>query len=279
MTSEIMGWLNQNRYRSYPMCRDEWREKVSPESGLDGVFLDALVFDSDFSEERTLVMSRISVSRESTRVSFKYGEEAFNIVLSGGERSGEGSYERVQGSISCGMRNASFSMLFSSHMYISDVLPDGEWELGCQVLPSRIIGISDGFGVDSVSTNGSKGVEGRENAADASGEVVLEDGYCTSPIVFDGKVLVRVGRRYGHSPCAHDFGDEGARDCRKPLFFFCGQNAVNSGNIVLKGGVGVSVIQGGSYRVRDGSCAGKTIPAIEVIAGRALLDIYKPSVQ
>ena len=31
---------------------------------------------------------------------------------------------------------------------------------------------------------------------------------------------------------------------RKPLFFFCGQNAINSGNVVLKGGYGISVSQG-----------------------------------
>lgn len=278
MTSETMGWLNQNRYRSYPMCRDEWREKVSPGSGLDRVLLDALVFDGDSDGARDLAVTRISVSRSETRVSFKYGEEEFNVVLSGGEQSGEGSYERVHGSISCGgMRNATFSLAFSSHAYISDVLPDGEWELGCHVLPSRVLCMSDGFGVDCVSTNGSAGVEGREDASDASGDVVLEDGYRTSPVISNGRVLVRVGRRYGLDPCAYDFSDGGRADCRKPLFFFCGQNAVNGGNVVLKGGAGVNVAQGRGYAVRDGTCAGKVVPAIEIVADKRLLDIYKPS--
>lgn len=277
MTSETMGWLNQNRHRSYPFCRDEWRGKVSPDLGLDCVLLDALAFDSDSSEIRSLAVSRISVSPGETMVCFAYGGQEFSLALSGGEQSGEGSYERRHASISCGgSRNATFSFVFSSHAYIRGVLGEGEWELGCRILPSRVVCMADGFGVDSVSANGSKGVPGHGSAAEADGDVVLEDGYRTSPIVSNGRILVRVGRRYGLNPCRHDYGDEGARDCSKPLFFFCGQNAVNDGNIVLKGGAGITVTQGGSYAVRDGSCAGKTIPAIEIVADRPLLDIYTP---
>ena len=278
MTSEIMGWLNKNRYRSYPMCRDEWREKVPCRSGLDTVLLDALVFDCDCSSIRSLVLSRISVSADRTEATFAYGDWEFSVVLSGGDQSGEGSFERVRGAISCGGdRNATFSLAFSSHAYIRDVLSDGVWELGCRVLPSRVVCMSDGFGVDCVSAGGSAGVPGREEASDASGDVVLEDGYRTSPVIFNGRVLVRVGRRYGLDPCAYDFGENVRMDCRKPLLFFCGQNAVNGGNVVLKGGSGVSVVQGRSYAVRDGTCAGKTIPAIEIVADKSLLDIYKPS--
>lgn len=280
MTSETMGWLNQNRYRSYPMCSGEWRGKVSPGSGLDVVLLDALVFDGDSSAVRSLVLSRISVSSDRTEATFSYGGSEFSVVLSGGDQSGEGSFERVKGAISCGGdRNAAFSLAFSSHAYIRGVLSDGVWELGCRVLPSRVMCMSDGLGVDYVSTKGSKGVAGREAAADASGDVVLEDGYRTSPVISNGRVLVRVGRRYGYNPCRHDFGDEDQVDCKKPLFFFCGQNAVNGGNVILKGGAGVGVVQGRSYAVRDGTCAGRSVPAIEIIADKSLLDIYKPGGQ
>lgn len=278
MTSETMEWLNQNRYRSYPMCRDEWREKASPESKLDAVLLDAMVFDCDSSGTRELSVERISVSSDETRVFFKYGGVEFDVALSGGEKSGEGSYERVHGSIDCGgSRRATFSLAFSSHAYIRDVMDEGVRELGCRVLPARVLCMSDGFGVDFVSANGSKGVEGHGDPGQASGDVVLEDGYRTSPVVFDGKVLVRVGKRYGYDPCKYDFGDDEAVDCRSPLFFFCGQNAINGGNVVVKGGAGVVVTQGRSYNVRDGSCAGKSIPAIEIVAAKALLDMYKAS--
>lgn len=107
---------------------------------------------------------------------------------------------------------------------------------------------------------------------------MLEDGYRTSPIVYGGRVFVRVGRRYGLDPCHYDFGDASARDCRRPLFFFCGQNAINNGNIVLRGGRGISVMQGGTYEVNDpkSKANGRSVPCIEIVAGRELLDICRP---
>ena len=50
----------------------------------------------------------------------------------------------------------------------------------------------------------------------------------------------------------------------------------NGGNVILKGGAGISVSQGRSYKVRSGSCAGKTIPCVEIVAGREILDVYRP---
>ena len=154
----------------------------------------------------------------------------------------------------------------------------GEWKLDSPVLDSRVVRVSDGIGVDGISVNGSEGVSGHDSASKASGDVVLEDGYRTSPIIYGGKVFVRVGRRYGYNPCKFDFGDAGSRDCRRPLFFFCGQNAVNNGNIVLRGGKGVGVSQGRSYTVMDAKskCNGMTIPCVELIAGRELVDICNP---
>ena len=142
-----------------------------------------------------------------------------------------------------------------------------------------MVSLSDGFGIDGISVNGSSGVENHDVPAVVKGDVVLEDGYRTSPIVSGGKIFVRTGRRYGYDPCHYDFGDQGSVDCSKPLFFFCGQNAVNSGNIVLKGGKGVNVSQGRTYLVHDenSKCNGKSIPCIEITAGPELMEMYKPS--
>ena len=279
MTTEMMGWLNQNRYRSYPMARDEWREKVSPDSGLDRVLLDALVFDADAVSGvagSALVFSRLSVSLEGARAFFTYRDKEVDVDIPSGETSGENSFRRVHVVVAGNGRNATMSFVFSSYEHIAEFVGLGDFDIGCSVLPSRVLGLSDGYGVDCISTNGSSGVSGHDVPAEASGDVVLEDGYRTSPIISGGKVHVRVGRRYGHDPCEHDYGEEGARDCKKPLFFFCGQNAVNSGNIVIKGGVGISVRQGGKYAVRDGTCAGRSIPAIEIVASSKLLDMYEP---
>lgn len=281
LTSKTMEWLNQNRRRSYPMKRDAWREEVSPAFGLDCVLLDAILFDSDANGDERLILTRIRVLENSTRIALRYGDSEFGLVLQGGEVSGEGSFECVRGVVQgSGMRGASVSLVLSSHAYIHSEVGEGEWELNCPVLESRVIRISDGMGVDGVSVNGSEGVSGHDSPSAASGDVVLEDGYRTSPIIYGGKVFVRVGRRYGYDPCKFDFGDAGSRDCRRPLFFFCGQNAINNGNIALRGGKGISITQGRTYFVDDADSManGKSVPCVEIAAGRELLDICKPSI-
>jgi hypothetical protein len=261
------------------MKRDEWRDKVSPGSGLDCVLLDAVLFDADAKPNANLVLVRVMVREADTRVVFGYGDRMFDVRFSGGEETGEGSFKCVTGVVK-GSRfsDASVSLVLSSHAYIRSVLGDGEWDINVPVLDSRVVRVSDGMGVNGISVNGSEGVSGHDSASEATGDVILEEGYRTSPIIYGGKVFVRVGRRYGYDPCKFDFGDAGSRDCRRPLFFFCGQNAVNNGNIVLRGGKGISVSQGGSYTVRDSKskCDGMTIPCVEIVASRELLDICRP---
>ena len=275
LTSKSMEWLNCNRSRSYPMKRDEWREKVSPTSGLDCVLLDAIVFNCNSSGTERLVLSSISVSDDSTHVVMDYGGAIFSIELSGG--GSEEGFEHVRiipsGDLSGRM---SMSFVFSCHDYIVKTVGRGSWDIGAAVLESRIVNLQNGFGVDGISTNGSSGIEGMEEPAVASGDVVLEDGYRTSPIIKNGEVLVRVGKKYGKDPCHYDYGKNGGLDCASPLFFFCGQNAINSGNVTISGGRGVTVKQGGKYTVKDGDLEGKDIPCIEIIADSELLDLYKP---
>jgi len=294
MTAKTMEWLGSNRYRSYPMQRDAWRKKASPTSGLDCVILDALAFNCDSSGGETLELVSIEVAKGSdddgvsvpdhTDVVMSYGGTRFKVTLEGGDESGERSFDVRRGFVKGqGTRGASLSLVFSSHAFICSSIGYGRWDVGCPVLKSRVIGITDGAGLDGIAVNGSEGVDGHDpeedqNAASmASGDIFLEDGYRTSPIIYDGRVIVRVGKKYGYDPCKFDFGDSGVVDCRRPLFFFCGQNAINSGNIMIKGGAGISVSQGREYTVRSGRCAGKSIPCIEIRADKELIDICKPS--
>lgn len=279
LTSNAMEWLSQNRHRAYPMSREEWRRVASPTSGLDGILLDALAFNNDASGGEGLRMLRVEVGASHTTVEMEYDGSPFSIELSGGEESGEGSYETVRGVVrGSEMRGTFMSLSFSSHAYILATIGEGRWELGCPVLKTRVISLTDGMGVDGIYTNGSSRVPGHENAALASGDVVLEDGFRTSPVIQNGKVRVRVGPKYGYDPCLYDYGEEGYVDCREPMFFFCGQNAVNNANVVLKGGPGISIEQGREYTIHDSSshCTGKSIPCIEIIATRELLDMFGP---
>lgn len=296
LTDRSMEWLNQNRFRSYPMRRDEWREKVPRETGLDCLILDAMVFDPGASGGESLELVSVEVvgdqgsdspgsssSSDSssadaaegyTKIDMRYGGRDFSVTLRGGEDSGMESFSSFRGMIPGAEHGgASVSLVFSSHRYVLNAVGPGRFSIGCKALESRVASLSGGIGVDGISTNGSSGVAGHYGSSVANGDVVLEDGYRTSPVVRGGNVLVRVGKRYGYDPCRFDYGEDGRADCRKPLFFFCGQNAINGGNIVLSGGKGISVAQGRSYSVRSGSCQGKTIPCVEIIAGTELHDI------
>lgn len=282
-TSNTIGWLNQNRNRAYPLKAEEWREKFGPVSPLDCVLLDALVFDADASsvDSCAFVVKRIAVQEGKTEVDFMYRNTPLAITIEGGEVSGERSYEAIRGAVDVsGRRNVTFSMSFSSHAYILDRVGVGEWDIECPLLESRVVHIDNGFGVDGIHTRGSYCVDGHTDESTASGDVVLEDGFRTRPVIRNGKVVVLVGRRFGKDTCGYECYENGAIDCRKPLFFFCGQNAVNSGDVVIRGGKGISVRQGGSYTINDetSKCNGKTIPCIEIIAGGELLDIYSPTV-
>ena len=279
ITANTMEWLNQNRNRAYPFVREEWRslDIVHEYPWLDCVLLDALVFDADARGDEDLVLERIEVSGDTTNVCFKYGDTTFSELVTGGDDDGENSIifknRIIEGH---GCVGVSVSLAFSSHSHMRMVgCVDGSFNVGCRIMPTRVVRMSDGEGVRYLHTNGSKKVDGHDAASDITGEVILEDGFRTSPVIAYGKIQVRVGKRYGYDPCHYDFGDEYKRDCRKPLLFFCGQNAINSGNIVIKGGAGVSVRQGGTYTVEDenSKCNGMTIPCIEIIAGKEIMEI------
>lgn len=276
VTSIAQNWLDENRHRAFPMDRSEWRKSVSPESGLDCVMLDATLFDPGASSEERLDVSSVSVSESMTTVSMRYAGKTFSVGLTGGDVHGEGSFDaRAMLIDGAGEEKASVKLVFSSHAHILENVGTGEWELGCRVERARVIWMPCGTGVDGIRVNGSKGVIGVARQKTASGSVVLQDGYRTSPVISGGKVVVRVGTRFGIDPCGFDLDDGGTRDCSRPLLFFCGQNAINSGNVVIKGGRGISVSQGRTYTVNDRSskCDGKKIPCIEIVAGQELLDI------
>lgn len=286
LTSKSMEWLNQNRYRAYPASRDEWRSKVPAGSGLDRVLLDALVLDSDAKGGESLYLASVEIGQSSTVVLFRYGAKEFTVEISGGEISGEESYEHWRGAISGNNdRLVYVSLSLSSHAYIlSEVgVTDGAISLNVPILPARVVGLTEGLGVDGIDTNGSAHVH--QDPKRAVGDVVLEDGYRTSPIIHNGKVVVRVGKRYGIDPCKYPYGSAGSVNCEAPMFFFCGQNGVNSGNVVLSGGKGITVLQGKQYTVtlrgdaydaRRRRFRGRSIPCVEIIAGPELLDMYRP---
>ena len=273
VTDRAIGWLDQNRHRSYPLERDGWRRVASATSGLDCVILDAMLFDQCASGDEEMVLESIQVTQEKTIVTVSYGGVKINVeTLPDGTGR---AYETVNLKFNVGDRKASVTMSFSSHEYILENVGEGIWKFGCRFLKSRCISLSEGSGVSGISSNGSSGVDGHGDSSTAAGSIVLEDGYRTSPIIWNGEVFVRVGRRYGLDPCRYDYGEDGSRDCRKPLFFFCGQNAINGGNIVIKGGRGISVAQGRTYEVRDRNSRmfGKSVPCVEIIAGKELSDI------
>lgn len=270
MNSRHMDWLNQNRNRAYPLVQEEWRKHVDPESGLDCILLDALVVNAGIDpESRKLYIKSIVTRPTKTTITINYAGENATVEMSGGSVDGPESFETIRGlwshaeEMGCAVPIA---LVFSSHEYIysklgsfSRTFPDN----GIPLMPTRQVNLTEGHGVSGIMVNGSANVHG---GGVISGDVVLEDGYRTSPVVQDGRVLVRTGSRYGIDPCHYPVDTRG-KDCSRLLFFFCGQNAINSGNVNINGGRGITVDQGRKYN---------GIPCVEIKASKELLELYSP---
>lgn len=266
LDAKSMGWLNHNRFRSYPMEREAWRDAVGAGSPLDCVLLDAVVFDAtDGSEGRALVMTECDVGDDHTDARFSYGDIPFSVRLEGGETSGEASFESCRMTLEVDDSGVPvcLSMVFSSHAFVLEAAGRGRRTMRVPAMPSRIVRIPGGHGLDAIHVGGSAGAAG---GGDVSGDVVLEDGFRTKSVVRDGAILVKVGPGYGKEPCGSD--PDAEDQCSNLMFFFCGQNATGSksGNVALSGGRGVTVSQG-EYR---------GTPCVEIVADSELMSIYRP---
>lgn len=293
MTEKTLDWLNLNRFRAYPFVNDEGL--VCNGARIpDCVLLDCIVVDTRALENiPEMIFTGYSITDDYTRVFFSYNGEAYSYDISSSAGDSETSIVKVEGT---GLQNANNEYLYiklvlSSHNYILQKAGKGQWTFKGKILPTKIIS-STVSGVSGISVNGSANVSGFENSGTASGNVHLVDGFRTQPVVQNGKVLVKVGEHYGEDPC-HYNEDTGSDSndgaiCDDLLLFFCGQNAVNSSNVVLQGGPGISIKQGGSYTAKSdivdtygevGVRRGEKIPCIEVVASSELMRIYRPSAQ
>ena len=282
MTQKTLDWLNANRFRAYPFVNDEglvFKGRRIP----DCVLLDCLVFDTrPLDHVPKLVFAGFDIEEQRTVVSFSYDGIDAEYSISGDYPSGVVS---VKSSGAGGAPNQAFDikLVFSEHKYILEHVGLGSWRFNGIITPTNIVSVR-ASGVSGLSVGGSAYVG---QPGTATGVVKLEDGFRTMPTVRNGKVVVRVGRKYGLDPCTYA-GREVDTDakCEDHMLFFCGQNAIDSGNVVLKGGPGVSVSQGRKYKApvdlfdsygNIGVRAGEKIPCIEVAAAGELLDIYVPS--
>jgi len=286
MTGKILDWLNSNRFRAYPLVND---------SGIivDGKRIpDAVLLDCHITDTRSigripvLEFTKIEVSASGTTVYFIYDGITSTIHLTGGGISGDDSFTKIVGTLQgSGFSSfVHFSFTFSSHAYLISNVGAGTWCFSGRVLPSKVVSIT-ASGVSGITTNGSYGIQ---SPGVATGHVHLVDGYRTQPRIESGKVVVRVGTNYGYDPCHYQVESSSSDDdyCKDLLFFFCGQNAITSGNVVIQGGPGITVSQGKTYTAHDdlydtygrvGIHKGEQVPCVEVIASSELLNIYRPS--
>jgi len=288
MTEKTLDWLNHNRFRAYPFVDDEGL--VQDGSRIpDCVLLDCLVTDTrHLGYVPKLVFTEIDVASSRTKVTFTYAGESHSIELDGTEPAYGNSPSMVKIAGHMGEDLMYMSFVFSSHQYILETAGEGMWRFTGRVLPTRVVSVT-ASGVMGVETSGSAHVQGYEGSGTATGVVRLVDGFRTQPVVQNGKVVVKVGPTYGENPCHYDDGSspEEGTNCDELLLFFCGQNAMTSGNVVLRGGTGVSVKSGGMYTARQdivdtygnvGIAAGEKVPCIELVASSELLRIYRPAV-
>ena len=297
MTEKILDWLNHNRFRAYPFVNDAGL--VSGGVRIpDCVLLDCVVMDTRHGiSSPELVFKEIDVTNERTRVAFEYNGTAYSHTLTGGGGSsdlGESSIVRVDGTSIGGLASEMLfvKLVFSSHDYILENAGTGHWNFTGRVLPSKVMAVT-ASGVEGLHVNGSAHVQGFEGHGVARGDVTLVDGFRTQPAIQNGKILVKVGTNYGEDPCHYRENDayyvgqtHEQTSCDDLMFFFCGQNAIDTGDVVFEGGPGITVKQGGTYAARYaiintygevGIEAGERVPCIEVVATPGLLKLYRPS--
>ena len=286
MTEKTLDWLNLNRYRAYPLVNDGGIV-VDGKRIPDCVLLDCTIMDTrhDIGIPE-LIFRSIDVTAERTRVEFTYAGSDFGFDITGEGENGIVVFDGRSTGDECGIGSdfVHARFIFSSHDRIIAEAGEGRWEFSGHVLPTKIASV-EASGVTGISTSGSASVDGRDLPGTATGDVHLVDGYRTQPVVHNGKVVVKVGPSYGLDPCHYYPGHLETPSCDDIMLFFCGQNAVNSGNVTLDGGPGVTVTQGRTYLAREdimdtfgnvGIEKGEGIPCIEVAASSELLRIYRP---
>lgn len=287
MTEKTLDWLNHNRFIAYPFVNDDGLV-VDGTRVPDCILLDCLVVDTRHRQQSELIFTEFSVTANNTRVKFKYAGESFTYTLPAS--STPDGIIKVEGTSVSGLDNEYLyiKFIFSSHAYILEHVGTGTWKFTGKIAPSKVISVP-ASGVSGLETNGSAYVAGYSAANTATGDVHLVDGYRTQPVIQNGRVLVKVGTHYGEDPCHYVDGDDQEVKkvvCDDLMLFFCGQNATNSGNVMITGGPGVNVQQGRMYTAhRDiidtygeiGVHVGESIPCIEITATSELMQLYRPS--
>lgn len=268
MTEKTLDWLNQNRYRAYPLMNDS-RLICNGVRLPDCILLDCKVMDTRPRRDNavpSLFLTKVVITSDHTDMTLEYDGEEYLVKI-----EGNGDVERLIGST----EYVYTSVTTSSHARILETCGEGTWSLRAEVLRSKVVCV-DASGVSSIKANGN----GEIIEGSATGVIRLVDGYRTQPVVQNGKVVVKVGNQYGLNPCRMPgWKTYDTTGCDNLMLFFCGQNAINSGNVVLQGGAGVVVHQG-TYIVKNAIGelkAGDTIPCIDVTTTSELLKIYRPS--
>lgn len=284
MIKKTLDWLNGNRFKAYPFLNNEnivVKNKHVPKC----ILLDCLVTDmGKYETPPQLIFTYFKVTPDVTTVKFEYASKEVTLEIHSTEEDPESLYRWVLNHTE-EFPTTYMKFVFSSHTYIYNSVGEGEWNFRGQVLPSKVISAPIS-GVSSIKTNGSLLVN--EEPKSIVGDIILEDGFRTQPVIQNKNLVVKVGTNYGIDPCLYAGYEKLTRNnCDSLLFFFCGQNAINSGSIVFQGGSGVSITQGKKYTIKKdiedtfgevGAKKGEQIPCVEITATQALLNVYTPSV-
>ena len=290
MTEKVLDWLNHNRFRAYPFVNDDGL-LCNGTRVPDCILLDCMMIDMSYDTPVSdLVFTEFEVDDNSITVSYSYGGVKTVKKITGDEskyaKDAITSRINVVDSAYPGgsLRTSELSLTLSTPEYIIGKVGKGKWSFNGRIIPTKVVKVPTAC-VTGIRTNGSAFVEGFDKPGIAKGDVHLVDGFRTQPVITNGKVLVKVGTSYGYDPCHYKGRQEHKTTaCSDLLMFFCGQNAVNSGNVVLSGGPGVDVTTGVYTAKADipdskgsvGISAGEVVPCIELIASPELKRLWKP---
>lgn len=213
MDGRYSEWLNRNAHRAFPFAED------SDMSCADGRLPQSLVLDARFCDcagpLAPFELVGASVSGGVASLSFRHGPST--VVV-----SGSGLVHGSSGGV--------------SYMVYVGECPDGEWvpNVPVPVLPSRVLSVPGGIGVDSLTCGD----------ATASGSVRIADGHNTELYLRDNSIHLRVGKGFGLGQKCPDRTEDVDTCEGRVLRFLNGQKADSDGTLTISGGDGVTVTSG-----------------------------------
>lgn len=225
MMTRTTEWLNANRYRRYP-----FRDGTSLTCKTGQVLANDVLLDCQLTSR---ILARfpfvlLTVQVITDAILFCFG---YDTVMCYAAIPVAATYPFTVTGISGGLR---YSLVFGPGCDTIQNFAHGTYELVTppEIQPAIVI-VQDRHHIDSVTAKGT-------DQDTLTGLIYVEPGYNCNPVITTDKIHLSAGLGFGAGRyCVRLDGADVS--CAEALLWWNGQNASEDGNIIIKGGAGVTV--------------------------------------